>query len=93
VRTAVVRNPNLAWREIEGEVVIISPQDSQVHELNETAGVLWKRADGATSLEQIVGEICAEFDVDEADARNDVNHLVAMLREKQLLLDSGAEES
>ena len=46
----IVRNPKLAWREVDGEMVIISPEDSQVHELNETASLIWKHA-GGESLE------------------------------------------
>lgn len=84
---AVVRNPNLAWREIDGEIVIISPEDSQVHELNVTASVIWKHADGTASLEEIVAKMVSEFDVGLDTARADVNDMVAQLREKQLLLE------
>ena len=87
----LVRNPNLAWREIEGEIVIISPQDSQVHELNETAGVIWKHADGATTLEEIAADVATEFEVDVNDARADIIEMIRLLREKQLLLDSSSK--
>ena len=30
------KNPALAWREIDDETVIISPNDSVMHELNDT---------------------------------------------------------
>lgn len=85
---SVLRNPNLAWREIDGEIVIISPQDSQVHELNESASLIWKHADGTETLEQIARDMASEFEVGLDAARMDVNDLVVLLREKQLLLDS-----
>jgi hypothetical protein len=83
--TCPVRNPQLAWREIDGEIVIISPEDSQVHELNETAALVWKSANGARTLEEIVAHITAEYDVTHESATQDVAELVAQLREKQLL--------
>jgi phosphatidylserine decarboxylase len=80
-----VRNPQLAWREIDGEIVIISPEDSQVHELNETAALVWKRSDGEQSMEEIAAGIAAEYDVSCESARKDVAELIAHLEEKQLL--------
>jgi hypothetical protein len=81
-----VRNPKLAWREIEGEIVIISPEKSQVHELNETAALIWKQADGKSDAEQIAARLSEEYDVTREAARTDVNELLARLEEKDLLL-------
>jgi hypothetical protein len=80
-----MRNPQLAWREIDGEIVIISPENSQVHELNETAALVWKRADGAQTVEEIAAGIAAEFEVSCESALNDVAELISQLAEKQLL--------
>jgi hypothetical protein len=80
------RNPNLAWREIDGEVVIISPEDSQVHELNETASLIWKHADGALGLEEITARVAAVYDVAPEAARTDVAEMIAQLDEKRLLI-------
>ena len=87
-----VRNPKLAWREIEGEIVIISPEDSQVHELNETASLIWKYADGSRSCDEIAANVAAEFDVTLEAARADVAQLVAALEEKRLLFVAAAVE-
>jgi len=85
--TCPMRNPQLAWREIDGEIVIISPEDSQVHELNETAALVWKLADGAQTVEEIAAEIAAEFDVSSESAQRDVAELITQLAERQLLAD------
>jgi len=81
-----VRNPRLAWREVDGEIVIISPEDSQVHELNETASLIWKYADGIRSCDEIAAELAAEFDVALEAARADAAELIEALEEKRLLL-------
>jgi hypothetical protein len=81
----VIRNPRLAWREVDGEMIIISP-DGQVHELNETATLVWKNAAGDKGLEEIAGEMAAEYDVTLEQARTDLAELLVSLEEKQLLL-------
>jgi hypothetical protein len=80
----VTRNPKLAWREIDGETVIISPEDSHVHELNETASLVWKHAEGQT-LDQLAQRISAEYEVSRETARADLEELLTALGEKQLV--------
>ncbi len=80
----IVRNPKLAWREVDGEMVIISPEDSQVHELNETASLIWKHAE-SESVEELAERISAEYDVSLEAARADIGELVAALEQKQLV--------
>ncbi len=80
----ITRNPKLAWREIDGETVIISPEDSHVHELNETASLFWKHAEGQT-LDQLAQRISAEYEVSRETARADLEELLTALGEKQLV--------
>jgi hypothetical protein len=79
------RNPKLAWREIDGEAVIISPEDSHVHELNETASLIWKHADGRHSVDEIALIVAEGYDVPLPRARADVSELIEILGGKGLL--------
>jgi hypothetical protein len=80
-----VRNPRLAWREMDGEVIIISPEDNFLHELNETASLLWSHADGVRDLAQIAARIAEAYDVPIEEARVDAAELIAALVERKLL--------
>ncbi len=82
------RNPKLAWREIDGEAVIISPEDSHVHELNETASLIWTNADGKHSVDEIAGVIAARYEVELPAAKADVQELIEVLSGKGLLVAS-----
>ena len=82
------RNPKLAWREIDGEAVIISPEDSHVHELNETASLIWTNADGQHSVDEIAGVMAGKYDVALAMAKSDVTELIEILSAKGLLVTS-----
>jgi len=87
------RNPKLAWREIDGEAVIISPEDSHVHELNETASIIWANADGKHNVDEIAGVIAARYEVELPEAKADVDELVEVLSAKGLLMPSKRAEA
>ena len=80
------QNPALAWREIDGEIVIISPEDSVVHELNSTATFLWKQIDGERGAIQLAGMLAREFEVDLETAQADTSELLAFLHQRRLLV-------
>jgi Coenzyme PQQ synthesis protein D (PqqD) len=80
----IIRNPTLAWREIDGETVIISPEDSQVHELNETASLIWKHAEGKT-VQEVAERLSAVYEISVEAARADIDALVTAWQQKQLV--------
>ena len=85
VERYIVQNPQAAWRVYDGEAVIVSPEDSTLHTLNEVGTLVWEAADGHTPLSAIVTRICARYDVDAPAAERDVEIFVAELRERGLI--------
>jgi hypothetical protein len=83
--TRPMPNPLLAWREIDNSVVIISPEDSLVHELNDTASFIWKQFNGKNTFEEIAARLVEEYEIDTATALADVERLATALGEKGLL--------
>ena len=80
------RNPRVAARILDGEMMIMSGRDSTLFTLNKTATILWQFADGATSLEQIVEHrICSRFDVEPAEALQDAENLARELASREIL--------
>ena len=80
-----VQNPRAAWRVYEGEVVIVSPEDSTLHTLNPVGTLIWEAADGRTALASIVDRVCEEFEVDRATAARDALAFVEQLCRRGLL--------
>lgn len=80
------RNPLLAWREIDGETVIISPVESVMHELNDTGSFVWRHADGQHSAAQIAELLAEEYEVTLAKALEDSEALLADLAQRKLLV-------
>jgi len=80
------KNPILAWREIDGEIVIVSPNDSVLHELNETGSFVWKQLDGRRPAAEIAAGLATEYDVRVDDALGDIETLLGELASRQLLV-------
>jgi len=93
MKACPARNPNLAWREIDGEIMIISPEDSQVHELNETASWIWKHFDGTQSPDAIAARLAAAFDVEMETARQHIVELIEVLDKKRLIAVAAEEKN
>ena len=82
----IARSTKVAARMIGGEMMIMSGLDSSLFSLNPTASILWQAADGVTPLGDIVErQICAQFDVDAAEALRDAAELVEDLARHGIL--------
>ena len=87
----LARNPRVAARNIDGEMMIMSGRDSTLFTLNKTATILWQSADGATSLDEIVqNKICTEFEVEPTTALADAETLARELAQHEILQISDA---
>lgn len=85
-RLYMARNPRVAARALDGEMMIMSGRDSTLFTLNKTATILWQCADGNTPLDEIVTErICKEYEVQPAEAMNDAETLARELASHEIL--------
>ena len=85
-RLYVARDPRLAARSLDGEMMIMSGHDSTLFNLNKTATILWQAADGVTPLDQIVEQkLCVEYDVEPAQALREAEELARGLAEHGIL--------
>jgi hypothetical protein len=82
----VARNPQVAARSLDGEMMIMSGRDSTLFTLNKTATILWQAADGITPLDEIVkNRICTEYEVEPAEALLDAETLARQLASHEIL--------
>jgi len=85
-RLYVARDPRVAARSLDGEMMIMSGRDSTLFTLNKTATILWQAADGSTPLDEIVeSKICADFDVERSVALQDAEALARDLAAHDIL--------
>jgi hypothetical protein len=87
------QNPRAAWRVYDHEAVIVSPDDSSLHTLNEVGTFVWQAADGATSVADIVRGLCETFDVTTARAEDDLRRFLDELTGRGLLTIADAPKT
>lgn len=79
------RNPDAAWRVIDGEAVIVMPSQSLVRVFNETGARIWGLSDGTLAAGSIADAIAAEWGVELPEARQDVDTFLAECASKGLI--------
>ena len=77
--TYIARSKSVAARMLGGEMMIMSPRDTTLFNLNDVGSVIWQSADGQTPLHAIVERLCAEFDVAPEVARQDAETFIQEL--------------
>ena len=80
------KDPSVVSRAIVGEVILVPIRQNvgdleSIYTLNETAAHAWMLLDGERTLGQIVEQIVNEFDVDQAEAQQDLVELLMQLEE------------
>jgi hypothetical protein len=80
------KNPALAWREIDDETVIISPNDSVMHELNDTGSFLWKNIDGKKSAAELAELLAENYEVTPDVALTDTQSLLEEMSSRKLVV-------
>ena len=76
---------DLIVKKMDGETVLYDEPVNRVHSLNRTATLVWDLCDGKNEAWDMVKEVLARFDVDEATARCDVEKVLREFEEKGLL--------
>ena len=84
------KNPALAWREIDDETVIISPNDSVMHELNDTGSFLWKNIDGKKSAADLAELLAENYEVAPDTALSDTEALLEEMSLRKLVITVAA---
>ena len=80
------KNPALGWREIDDETVIFSPNDSVMHELNDTGSFLWKNIDGKKSAAELAELLAENYEVTPDIALSDIQALLEEMSLRKLVV-------
>lgn len=82
------KKSELVTRTVDNEVVLLIPGTGRVMALNEVAGFIWECIDGSNSREDILEAVCREFEVNREEAAADIDEFIAVLNEKELLINA-----
>ena len=78
------RNNTILWRELDGEAVLLDPNAGCSYNLNQVGTLIWKMLDGTHTTDEIVSAICEQYEVEFAQALQDLEYLLADMRANNL---------
>jgi hypothetical protein len=87
--TMLRRRDDIAWREIEGAAIVVTPAEGVVHEFNGTATFLWRKLDEPSTPRRLAELLAGEFDVDAKTALADTIEIMLALVEKGIVEEGG----
>ena len=79
------RKKELAWRNIDGEMVVMDLDGAIIRGFNETATFIWEHINGLRSINEISKTLAEEFKLSQEQALADVIEFIELLLEKELV--------
>jgi hypothetical protein len=80
-----LRHPQVLWRAIEDETLIVNLDTRRVSVLNRVGGEVWALMDGTRQLGEIVEEVGVVYGVVPERVQDDVESFVQALVERDML--------
>ena len=82
------RADGILEREVVGDMLLLDAETGLIHQLNETAGFIWRNCADAISVAAIAELLANTFDVEEDTALRDVTEAVRRMRELRLVVEA-----
>ncbi len=78
-------HPELTWRLLDGEAVIVSPTTGEIRVLNQVGAEIWQMVAQNMSFEQIVSEITEQYGLSTKEAEADLSNFLIDLEDRGLI--------
>lgn len=83
--TVVVRNADVLFAQVDGEMVLLAPKAGRYFGLNEVGSVVWEQLERPTALDRLQREIVDRYEVGEDEAWTDLADLMKELEKHGLV--------
>lgn len=83
--SVLAANEHCPVREVGTGLVLMAPEGTATHSLDEIGAFIWRQFDGRRSLADVVEALIAEYEVDAGQATDDVRSFVSQLLEAGLV--------
>jgi hypothetical protein len=83
----ILRNPEICAAELDGEICLFHPENAQYLNLNSTGSAIWTLLEDSTDREDLVAQLLARFEVDEAICRRETEAFLAEALALGMLLE------
>ncbi len=86
-----LREADVDWREVEGELVVLDLRESRYLAINRTGQVLWTALATGATKDVLIERLIEAFGIDRARAVADVEAFTSELESRGLLVHERAE--
>ncbi len=83
-----LRNSSVLWRELDDEAILLDPKAGCSYNLTPVGTLIWRLLDGQHTTAEIIQAICEAYEVEQEQANQDVELLLADLRKNNLVIAS-----
>jgi hypothetical protein len=80
---------NVAYRNIEGQILILQADDDVLRTFNTTGAFVWTRLVKKHALSRIVGALATEYGIERERAAADVEAFLADLKKRGIIRPAG----
>jgi hypothetical protein len=84
--TVLQRKLNTLYSEIDGEIVILSKENSEYYGINKVGTRIWNLLDSPLTFKALISRLLDEYNVSEEKCIDNTLHYLEMLKEKQLII-------
>jgi hypothetical protein len=77
----------LVVREVCDGILLLDMEAAKIHQLNATAGFIWRHCDGVASAADIAASVAREYEIEEGAAARDVEMALSELRALNLVVE------
>ena len=84
--TLLQRKPDILFNEIDGEVVMLSIENSEYYGMDRVGSHIWEKIKEPISFKQLVNNLIKEYNVNEQQCIKDTTIFITNLLDKKLIL-------
>ncbi|MBN1791217.1 MAG: lasso peptide biosynthesis PqqD family chaperone [Bacteroidales bacterium] len=84
--TILQRKSDLLFNQIDGEVVMLSIENSEYYGMDKVGSRIWELLEQPVSFKELVGKLIKEYEVSEKQCIEDTLAFLKKLKDKKILL-------
>jgi len=79
------KNPDIIWKNVKGEIILLNPVSGKYYGLNKVGCAFWEKVDGKRSLSEITSLLLEDFNVEKERLVKDIEDLMKTLTGNNLV--------
>jgi PqqD family protein of HPr-rel-A system len=85
MKTMIARADTLSTQSVGDELLILDQGAGKIHQLNETAALIWRKCEAGLSAEEVAQALAESYDIGEEAATKDVAATLEKLQALDLI--------